>query len=131
MRHRIILTVAFLAAVVFAVPGTATAAPKITPHTAQAGSEIRYEFTSDTTLNTIRYYGPGGKIVTRNSARFVPLPVGFSREKYGLTVKFRAAKRQPAGSQITSREQYATCKVTVRNRTVDYRRELFRGFANC
>lgn len=131
MKRLLIITFSVGALLALLAPGVAVAAPKITPHGAPAASTIRYEFTSDTTLNDVTYFGRDGRLVVRKDVRFVPLPIGFSREKYGLTIQFRAGKHQPAGSQITSREQYASCTVKVNNRTVDYQRELFKGFANC
>lgn len=122
------LIVAAFVALTITGAGTAGAAPH--RHLAKSGSTVTYEYRSDTVRNDITYYGRDGKLVTR-LARFSPLPIGFSREQYGYTIQFRALKNQPVGTELMSGEQYATCKVTVNGRQIDYRRELLTGVARC
>ncbi|MBD0020591.1 hypothetical protein GII33_17295 [Gordonia pseudamarae] len=111
------------------VPGTADAAPRITPHTAPAGSDITYTLWSDSRRNVYHYYGFKGALITTNHhARFSDTGGG----AYTLSVTFKAQRTQPAGIRIRSGSgKYAKCEVRIDGRRVDSARNVSGGFAVC
>lgn len=118
------------AVVVSAALATALAAPGVAnATTARAGATVVYEFTADAVKNTIKYTGKDGKAVSED-VRFVPLPIGFSREQYGYKVRVRMAKTASVQSKVDA-DVYATCTITLDGRQVAYQRMLQGGIARC
>jgi hypothetical protein len=112
-----------------AVAGAVIAAPGVADaRTAGAGSTVHYQWTSDSVGNQITYIGKDGKQITKQ-VRFRPLPVGFSREQYGYSTRFRVTKRQNIAARIQSPQIYATCSIKVNGKQVAYRRALQTGAA--